>query len=163
MLHPNSQGELVSSVYWISQQGLDQDIDLLFKVKRRVRFLPDEVIQAFDFGQRSMISKRWPQLCTFFELTASEMSRVVDATIESYRDSESSYLKDSFHADRATTVLQALKDIQSTLMSHLDYSRIKEWLNTRLPAFKDITAREALMKGQTLPLLHLVKRMTEGT
>jgi hypothetical protein len=74
----------------------------------------------------------------------------------------SPYLRKAFNAEHPTQVIERLREIKQTLEDLFDPPRIEHWLSTPLKTFDGKSPREALLEGQTFPILHLLKRFDEG-
>lgn len=163
LLRPASEQDFIASVYWLSQRGRDKELNLLFKARTHPPFSSREIVQALDSAGQSIIRRRWENIVTFLGVSPSQFMKIIESTLDKCQSVTSPHLQKACDADRPTQVVRRLREIKNILEDRFEPSRIGRWLGTPLELFDGKSPREALLEGQTFPVLHLLKRLDEGT
>jgi hypothetical protein len=162
VLNPTDEQEFVAGLWWMSQRGRSVDLDQLFKVRATPPYSSRGAVRALGVAEQGIIKRECKELLAFFDLSPAQLARVIKATIEKCRAVTSPYLKKAYNAERPTQVIRRLREIKQSLRDLFEPARIKRWLETPLESFDGKTPRQALLDGQTFPILHLLKRFDEG-
>ena len=161
ILHASNEREHVASLWWMSQQGQDSDLDILFKTRENPPYTSPAAISALDAAHLGIIKRQEGDLLDFFSFSPDEMLRVIESTLKTSRAVSSPFLKKVSVATRPTQVIRLLGKIRRILQRTFEPKRISRWLNTPLEVFKGKSPRDALLEGKTLQVLHLLERMDE--
>ncbi|HEX8652430.1 MAG TPA: hypothetical protein VF708_16570 [Pyrinomonadaceae bacterium] len=162
VLSPDSEQAFKASLWWMSQQGQGENLDLLFKVKAKPSYSSPETMAALSTAEQGIIKREYKDIQAFFNLSPIQLRQVIEATIEKCRTVTSPHLRRAFNAKRPTHVIRWLREIKKNLEDSFEPPRIRQWLKTPLELFDEKSPREALLEGHTFPLLHLIERFHEG-
>lgn len=162
LLRPESLEDLITNIYWFSQQGSPKDLDVLYKARFRPHYSSTETLEKLNWAEQLVIKRTLTELPGFFNFTPCEVARVNEATIAKSKTVTSPYLRKVITAERPTQVISVLNKIKSFLQSRFDPQRISCWLYTPLEVFGGKSPRDALLEGQTFQVLHLLERMDES-
>jgi|GEM_PF-5488368 len=162
LLHPHSRQAFQATLWWFSQQGKSMDLDLLFGIRNKPPLALNELSKVIDKAEQGIVAREKKELLSFYQMTPQQLLSTIQKTIRNCRAVSSPYLKRAFKAEVPTQVIKHLEGIRRTLQVSLGPERAREWLNSPLELFDGKTARFALLAGETLPLLHLIKRFDEA-
>jgi hypothetical protein len=158
---PNEQA-YIASLWWISQQGTDSELDMLFKTREDPPYTSPEAISALAAAPLGIIKREEKDLLDFFYFSPEEVLRVIESTLKKSRAVSSPFLKKVSVATRPSQVISLLRKIRHILRSAFESERISCWLSAPLEVFDAKSPRDALLEGKTFQVLHLLERMDDN-
>jgi hypothetical protein len=162
LLRPESLEDLITNIYWFSQQGSPKDLDILYKARFDPHHSSAETLEKLNWAEQLIIKRTLTELPGFFNFTPCEVARVNEATIAKSKAVTSPYLRKVTIAERPSQVISQLNKIKAFLQNRFDPQRISRWLSTPLEVFEGKSPRDALLEGKTFQVLHLLERMDDN-
>jgi hypothetical protein len=149
LLHPASEQEFIGSLYWMSQQGVGSDRDLIFNVAARTPFPGGAASHNLLVAEQEIIKREHHELYRFFGLSPSALAHVIKATMEERWPAGVGGVPCDANAERPTEVVNWLREISATLEGRFSREGVIRWLQAPSEAFGGRTPSECLLEGKT--------------
>ena len=151
LLRPSSEEEILQTLWWISQQGRNQDLDLLHFMKNS-NPPRDKILKTLAWAEQEIIRRHDKEILKFFRFDSAQIMNLIRARIK--QSQESAFLDQvAPNSDSPMQVIKQIEQIKHLLERLLLPHEIERWLTTGTERFGGKNPREMLLEGCTQALI----------
>lgn len=156
LIRATSEDEFLKALWWLSQRGRSQDLDLLelLRVSHRTTGL---ILSTLIWVEQEILAREERELLDFFMIDPKQLLESINAAIQASAGNQyhnQTKFKSTVHA---STAIRKLRETQQLLGRSMRVNETEKWLATPQVRIGRKTPRDLLLSGEVQRVLELLK------